>query len=157
MDSNSIVPCHFHTRSLYIYSNMTQCALHRVPSPHSYTLDRGPLIIYYMTHRPCDHICMPIAIIIANAVVLCTLLESDCHVNYIKTGAATEAVLLFVLLINVGDANTTRDPMKLDQQEEINKKLEGWRKLQEEKRIREQEKVKPLAFAEELKRKERSS
>ena len=41
----------------------------------------------------------------------------------------------------------------LDQQEEINKKLEGWRKLQEEKRIREQEKVKLLAFAEELKKK----
>ena len=69
-------------------------------------------IVYYMTHRPCDHIRMPIAIIIANAIVLCTLLESDCHVNYIKTGAATEAVLLFVLFINVGDrsANTTRDP-----------------------------------------------
>ena len=41
----------------------------------------------------------------------------------------------------------------LDQQEEINKKLEGWRKEQEEKRIKEQEKVKLLAFAEELKKK----
>ena len=70
------------------------------------------VIIYYMTNRPSGHIIIPIAIIIANAVALFTLLESDCHVNYIKTGAATEAVLLFVLLNNVGDrsANTTRDP-----------------------------------------------
>lgn len=41
----------------------------------------------------------------------------------------------------------------LDQQEEINKKLEGWRKLQEEKRIREQEKTQLLAFADELRKK----
>lgn len=41
----------------------------------------------------------------------------------------------------------------LEQQEEINKKLEGWRKEQEEKRIREQEKTQLLAFAEELKKK----
>lgn len=69
------------------------------------------VIIYYMTHRPCTHIVMPIAIIIANAIALITLLESDCHVNYIKTGAATVAVLIFVLFINVGDrsANTTRN------------------------------------------------
>lgn len=41
----------------------------------------------------------------------------------------------------------------LDQQEEINKKLEGWRKEQEEKKIKEQEKVQLLAFADELKKK----
>jgi len=68
-------------------------------------------VIYYMTNRPCTHIIMPIAIIIANAVVLATLLESECHTNYIKTGAATEGLLLFILFINVGDrsANTTRN------------------------------------------------
>lgn len=41
----------------------------------------------------------------------------------------------------------------LDQQEEINRKLEGWRKEQEEKKLREQEKVQLLAFAEEIKKK----
>lgn len=82
------------------------------------------VIVYYMTHRPCDHILIPIAIIVANAIALITLLESDCHVNYIKTGAATVAVLIFVLFINVGDrsANSTRDsgsarPAGADQQE----------------------------------------
>lgn len=68
-------------------------------------------IIYYMTNRPCKHILIPTAIIVVNAVVLILLLDADCNVNYIKTGATTEAVLLFVLIANVADrsANTTRN------------------------------------------------
>lgn len=69
-------------------------------------------IIYYMTNRPCGHIFIPIAIIIANAVSLITLLDADCNVNYIKTGAATIAVLLLILFINVTDrsANSAGNP-----------------------------------------------
>lgn len=81
-------------------------------------------VIYYMTNRPCGHIVIPVAIIIANAVSVYTLLDSDCNVNYIKTGAATIAVLLFILFINVSDrsANSAGNtsfarPTGADQQE----------------------------------------
>ena len=55
-------------------------------------------IIYYITNPHGSHrVLKIIAIIAANAIVLCIHLNTDCHVNYIKTGAATEATLLLLL------------------------------------------------------------
>ena len=64
------------------------------------------VIIYYMVHRNMSHIkhvFIPIVFIICNAIVLLVHLDAECHVNYIKTGAATEAVLLLILFLNVSD------------------------------------------------------
>lgn len=57
-------------------------------------------ILFYMT-TPTRYILQPTVIVIVNAIILCIHLNSDCHMAYIKTGAATEAVLLFVLCRNV--------------------------------------------------------
>ena len=55
-------------------------------------------IIYYISNTEGSHrVLKIIAIIAANAIVLCIHLNTDCHVNYLKTGAATEATLLLLL------------------------------------------------------------
>ena len=55
-------------------------------------------IIYYISNTEGSHrVLKIIAIITANAIILCIHLNTNCHVNYIKTGAATEAVLILLL------------------------------------------------------------
>ena len=55
-------------------------------------------IIYYISNTEGSHrVLKIIAIIAVNAIVLCIHLNNDCHVNYLKTGAATEATLLLLL------------------------------------------------------------
>ena len=56
-------------------------------------------IVYFMIAR--NHALGILALIVANAIVLYVHLVSECHVNFIKTGAATEAVLLLLLCIHV--------------------------------------------------------
>lgn len=70
------------------------------------------VIIFYMVNRNMRHIkhvLLPVFLILLNATLLVVHLDSSCNVNYIKTGAATEAVLLFILLLNVSDC-ATEDP-----------------------------------------------
>ena len=57
-------------------------------------------ILFYMITST-RYMLQPTMLIIVNAIILCIHLNSDCHMAYIKTGAATEAVLLFVLCRNV--------------------------------------------------------
>jgi hypothetical protein len=64
-------------------------------------------IAYYVAVNS-RHVVTPVFIIIGNGVVLCIHLFSDCHVNYVKVGAAIEALLLFVLCNNV--SNHSADP-----------------------------------------------
>ena len=62
-------------------------------------------ILFYMT-APYRYMLQPTVLVVVNAVILCIHLNSDCHMAYIKTGAATEAVLLFVLCRNVSGTST---------------------------------------------------
>lgn len=54
------------------------------------------IAIYYVTN-PKRRVLRVTALIVANAALLCVHLNSHCSIHYIKAGAATEAVLLFVL------------------------------------------------------------
>lgn len=70
-------------------------------------------ILYYMIHRNMTHgrhIAIPIVLIAIIAVILYIHIHSPCHMNYIKAGAGTEAVLVFILLLNVADYFTRGDP-----------------------------------------------
>ena len=62
-------------------------------------------ILFYMT-TPNRYIVQPTMLVIVNAIILCVHLNSDCHIAYIKAGAATVAVLLFVLCRNVSGTST---------------------------------------------------
>lgn len=69
------------------------------------------VIIYYMVNRNIQHykhIIIPILFILINTVVIHIHVHSTCHVGYVKTGAATIAVLLFILVINVSDFHSAR-------------------------------------------------
>ena len=63
------------------------------------------VILYYMINRNMRHVMhvvIPIILIILNGTLLVIQLETS-HVNFIKIGAATEAVLLFILVLNIAD------------------------------------------------------
>ena len=63
-------------------------------------------IIYYINNPGSYRVLKIFTIIAANATVLCLQLKYDCHVNYIKFGAATEAVLLLLLCHVSGKSST---------------------------------------------------
>ena len=58
-------------------------------------------IIYFSYH---PGVLMLTILFIGDTILLCIHLLSDCHVNYVKAGAATEAALLILLIKNVGDS-----------------------------------------------------
>ena len=82
-------------------------------------------IIYYVT-VPQPRIVQVITLIAANAVVLCMHLDSDCSITYVKVGAATEAVLLFVLFHGFSGISTrdTRAPQAAGGDQTKNRSLE---------------------------------
>lgn len=55
-------------------------------------------IIYYLVSP--SRSSFVLVLIVVNAVILCIHLHGNCSVGYIKTGAATEAVLLLVLYVS---------------------------------------------------------
>lgn len=73
-------------------------------------------IIYYMVHRDIQHyrhVIIPTLLAVANTTLVNVHIHSTCHVGYVKTGAATIAVLLLILLLNVSDLYSARcDPTR---------------------------------------------
>lgn len=66
-------------------------------------------IIYYMVHRN-RHVIIPTLLIIVNVGTTLVGTHSTCHIGYDKAGAATTAVLLLILAINVSDSCSARYP-----------------------------------------------
>ena len=69
------------------------------------------VIVYYMVHRNMHHyrhVIIPILLILINAMFIYIHVHSTCHVGYVKTGAATIAVLFFILALNVSDFYSAR-------------------------------------------------
>ena len=69
------------------------------------------VIIYYMVHRDIQHyrhVIIPALLIVVNAIFVNIHIHSTCHVGHVKTGAATLAVLLLILTLNVSDFYSAR-------------------------------------------------
>ena len=69
------------------------------------------VIIYYMVHRNVlhvRHVIIPVLLLVLNSMTIVMTINSDCPMHLVKVGAATEAVLLFVLLLNTADHFSAR-------------------------------------------------
>lgn len=68
-------------------------------------------ILYYMVHRNVyhvRHVIIPALLLLLNSIVVWVNINSDCHMHLLKIGAATEAVLLFLVLINTTEHYSAR-------------------------------------------------
>ena len=68
-------------------------------------------ILYYMIHRnlrQVRHVIIPILLLVLNSITLGVNINSDCSMHLVKVGAATEAVLLFILVLNTADHYSAR-------------------------------------------------
>ena len=68
-------------------------------------------ILYYMIHRnlrQVRHVIIPVLLLVLNSITIAVNINSDCHMHLLKIGAATEAVLLFLVLINTTEHYSAR-------------------------------------------------
>lgn len=68
-------------------------------------------ILYYMVHRNVyhvRHVIIPALVLIVNSIAVWFNIHSDCHMHLLKIGAATEAVLIFLVVFNTIDHHSAR-------------------------------------------------
>lgn len=68
-------------------------------------------IMYYMVHRNVlhvRHVIIPVLLLVLNSITVVVNINSDCPMHLVKVGAATEAILLFILLLNTIDHYSAR-------------------------------------------------
>ena len=69
------------------------------------------VILYYVAHRDVlniRHVIIPALLLLLNSIVVWVNINSDCHMHLLKIGAATEAVLLFLVLLNTTEHYSAR-------------------------------------------------
>lgn len=69
-------------------------------------------ILYYMVHRDVyhvRHVIIPALILVGNSVAVWFNINSDCHMHLLNIGAATQAVLLFLVLFNTIEHHSARN------------------------------------------------